>query len=627
MRILLLCLLVGASFGIFSSAAHAVNIGQFADLISDSGPGALANHTLKFTPKVPIGPNAFFQVDFPSDFVMVQATSTFGARNVELYVNGVRRVASTTVSTGIDRVDLTGGAGGSIRYTLAPDASIGANSNLELRIGNHTSVALGPRQVFSTTTGTSTVPADVLPVRNPNTLGVHEIALSIIDGVEIADTNFVVFINRKVTVSGDTTEEIPPERFNGSPTSTVAGTSLNVEISLETNEFAICRFDTASGTPYALQPNFFSNTGLVVHTTVVPVTPNSLAQFFIRCIDDEGNFNIDDYEISFTVSAEPTGTSNTTGSTSGDGTGSGNDGTGSGEGAGGTVGGSDGDTNESGNQTGGGGSGGGGGGGGGGGRGSGGGGGFENSDGPFESGDAQVIISGHAFPGAQVTIMADGQIVDRVRANGQGEYSTTVDEIARGAYTFAIYAEDRNGERTGTFSTSFTVSGARASRLSNINITPTIAVSPDPAEPGETLTFSGFTLPDANVTIETGRTGGANTVTLTATSDGSGFYTTSLETQGFARDTYQVRARAEQPAGDGERTNFSAFEFYGLGQTAEQPLFADLNRDGSVNLIDFSILLFWWQSSGGDSDPPADINQDGTVSLTDFSILLFNWTG
>ena len=50
---------------------------------------------------------------------------------------------------------------------------------------------------------------------------------------------------------------------------------------------------------------------------------------------------------------------------------------------------------------------------------------------------------------------------------------------------------------------------------------------------------------------------------------------------------------------------------------------ADLNRDGKVNLIDFSIMLFHW----GNPDPVADINEDGTVDLTDFSILLFNWTG
>ena len=50
---------------------------------------------------------------------------------------------------------------------------------------------------------------------------------------------------------------------------------------------------------------------------------------------------------------------------------------------------------------------------------------------------------------------------------------------------------------------------------------------------------------------------------------------------------------------------------------------ADINGDGKVNLVDFSILLFHW----GTSDDIADLNEDGKVSLTDFSILLFNWTG
>jgi hypothetical protein len=234
-------------------------------------------------------------------------------------------------------------------------------------------------------------------------------------------------------------------------------------------------------------------------------------------------------------------------------------------------------------------------------------------------------VSGTAYPGSRVTILADGQIVDTVNADSGGDYSVTIDGIARGAYTFGVYAEDDDGNKSSTFSTSFTVSGARASRLSNINITPTIAVDPDPADPGDIIRFSGFALPDATVTLETQRDDGSGKQTLIAVSDGDGEWTTTLNTNGFARGTYQVRARAEQL--DGEKTNFSNYVFYGIGQEAEQPLAPDLNRDGSVNLIDFSIMLFWWQTNGGDSDPPADINQDGTVSLTDFSILLFNWTG
>jgi len=607
------------------NTVEAVNINGYSNTLSDSGPDDFANHAYRFTPLVALGSGAVIEITLPSDFSFVATTTTFAERNVELYIDGVARTSGTTLAAGVDQVEIDRIGTQQIRYTLAPDALIPANSSFELLIGNNTSGSLSAVTTFSTSTGTTTTPADVEPIQNSSTLGLHKIPMEIYDGGLVADARFHIFLNEKVTVTTDTTEEIPPFRFNGAPTSTVGGTTLSVEISLETDELAICKYDVVPGTAYAAQPNTFSNTGFVTHSTVVAVTADSLMSFYVRCLDDEGNFNIEDFLIEFRVSEQPTGTSNTEGDISGDGTGDGNDGTGTGGGAGGSTGVGGGEESTVGSTQGSGGSGGGGGGGSGGNSGTTGGGGFESSDGPFESGDGRITVSGTAYPGAQVIILADGQRVDEVRANGAGDYSVIIDGIARGAYTFGVYAEDDNGTKSSTFSTSFTISGARASRLSNINITPTIAINPDPAEPGETVRFFGYALPDATVTLEHESDDGSDSQTLVAISDSDGEWSVTLDTTGFARGTYQVRARAEQV--DGERTNFSNYVFHGIGQEAEAPLAPDLNRDGSVNLIDFSIMLFWWQTNGGDSDPPADINQDGNVSLTDFSILLFNWTG
>jgi hypothetical protein len=49
----------------------------------------------------------------------------------------------------------------------------------------------------------------------------------------------------------------------------------------------------------------------------------------------------------------------------------------------------------------------------------------------------------------------------------------------------------------------------------------------------------------------------------------------------------------------------------------------DLNCDGSVNLVDFSILLYYW----GATSAKADVNNDGNVNLVDFSIMMFYWQG
>jgi hypothetical protein len=49
---------------------------------------------------------------------------------------------------------------------------------------------------------------------------------------------------------------------------------------------------------------------------------------------------------------------------------------------------------------------------------------------------------------------------------------------------------------------------------------------------------------------------------------------------------------------------------------------ADINRNGSVNGTDLSLLLAAW----GTFNIPADIDQNGIVSGTDLAALLAAWT-
>lgn len=604
---------------------EAINVIEYRDTLSDSGPSEASNHTLEFILNTTAAPGSSIEITPPTDFTIL-ATSTFAERNVELSVNGVPRTAAATASPGIDAVEITPGSPGLIRYTLAPDLTIAAGTRLKIKIGNHTATALMPVTSYSTSTGTTTTPGDIEPIINANTTGVHKVKVEVYDGVRIANADFVIFLNQKVNIPNvDTRETIPPYRFNPAPTSTVGGTTLSVEISLETDEFSICKYDTVPGTDFNLMPNTFSNTGLIFHSNIVMVTPNSVQRFYVRCIDDEMNYNIDDFMIVFTVNELPTGTANSEGSTSGDGTGSGNDGTGTGAGSGGTSGESSGQQPLEGGSSGTGGAGGGGGGGSGGRDGATAGGGFESTDAPYQSGDARVVISGYAYPSSEVGILVDGKFFDTTKAGGTGAYSITLDQIARGVYTFGVYASGPDKTRSSTFSTSFTVTGGRTSALSNVNVAPSILVSPDPVNPGQTLTASGYSLPNATVSIQNGKLRSTITKDVTVTSNASGFWTTTIDTAGFSVGTYQIRAKSVQA--DGVSTNWSEYTFYGVGESADVPINADLNRDGKVNLIDFSILLYWWNSNGGDSDPSADINRDGKVSLTDFSIMLYAWTG
>lgn len=627
-NVVLLLFFAALFSGLLPSLGYAQNVSKYSDTISQSGPLRQSNHTFRLTIKENVAPGGVLTIDFPAGFTVL-ATSSFGVRNVELSVNGVVRSASSTATAVYDGVNIITGDAGGIEYTLNSSTGLSAEDSLVLRVGNITTGSLPVTYTYSTSTGTTTdYLGDIPPIVNSSTTGTHKIDFNFTGagGGGIGGAFSIAMIENIGVGPVDTTETVPPFRFNGLPDGLIGGTTLAVEVSMETDEFAICKWSSASGTAYAAMTNTFDNTGFtqLVHSGNVPVVQDTLNTYYIRCIDDEGNFNIDDFIISFISPPPPDGDPNADGENEGDGSGTGDDGSdgGTGSGSGGSG---------SGSSSGGGGGGGGGGSsagdGGGNDEGSGTGGGFSGDNGPYQDGDAQVIINGYAFPGSTVYAVVDGYLAENVKANSDGKFSLTIEDIARGGYTFGIYALDDADIKSSTFSTAFTVTGGRTSNLSNINIAPSILVTPDPVTPGQTLIISGYAIPNATISLENQKDKvNVSKKQFTTTSNNDGKWSITIDTSNFSVGTYTAKAKAE--ALDGSvYTGYSELTYYGVGQEADGILNADLSRDGKVNLTDFSILLFWWGGDGGNSSPPADINADGRVSLTDFSILLFQWTG
>lgn len=583
-------------FLLSATTASAATITNYSDTISSSAPGVTANHTVNFktTVAVPAGGYVRFTPD-DGDFEIV--TTNFDIDNVALYVatsSGYSmRLATNTPSGTEDGISITPGTSGNIEITLNSTEGIPANARLRLLIGNQTPNAT------STDVG----------ILNPAATGTFAYRITVGDGGSSAEVTGRVAIIEQVRVGDvDTREFIPPVRFNGAPAGDLSGTTLYVQISLETDELAKCRYSFATDTPYFSMSNELTNYFTIVHSKIFAVSTSTSYVFFIRCIDDEGNENTDDYVISFSILPAPEGTPGGSGEGQGTGTGggsgTGSSGSGSGSSAGDGGGSSSGGGGSSGSD----------------------GGGFESSPSPYQSGDGQVTITGYAFPRSEIVVLVDGVIAENSTSDANGSFSVTLDEIARGAYTFGVYAIDKNAVKSSTFSTTFTVTGSRGSTLSNINVMPSIKVTPNPADPNSTLFVSGYAIPNAAITIENQNDKSSVSLkTFTAVSDNNGFWKVDISTSGFNKGTYKIRAKAKQETG--VSTNFSNYTLYGVGEAAAVPRTSDLNRDTKVNLTDFSILLFWWGTAGGASNPPADINGDGKVSLTDFSILIFNWTG
>lgn len=258
-----------------------------------------------------------------------------------------------------------------------------------------------------------------------------------------------------------------------------------------------------------------------------------------------------------------------------------------------------------------------------GGGGTSGGGGGSSGGSTVDLGDTQVSITGRGYPGQTVHVLLDSKEVGTVRANSLGGFDFATN-ASPGTVSMGFWSLDVNRNRSITYSTTFDVTQGAITNVNGVLIPPTLIANDVSINPGETITFSGQTIPNTKVEVHIDD----SKKILTTTSGANGLWTVAYDTNGLSADEHTARARFI--LGSGTLTTESSFSttlqlFVGVDGSAVTP--SDLNRDGSVNLIDFSILIFWWGTAGGDSDPKADISGNGRVGLEDFSILLFNWSG
>lgn len=235
----------------------------------------------------------------------------------------------------------------------------------------------------------------------------------------------------------------------------------------------------------------------------------------------------------------------------------------------------------------------------------------------------RVILQGKAYPGATVNILKDGEAVGIVTADNSAEFSYETTDITPGPTTFGFWAVDGGGVRSITFTTTFQVTQNAVTTVSNIYLPPTISLRSKKVALGEPLDLFGSTAPQVKVSVYVDKEKNPRAY---GTSTAAGIWTATALSAGLTDEAFHaVRAMFETlGAGPQAKSGLSqALNFYVGVQEKAEPGNADLNADGRVNLVDFSILLFHWNTDHA----VADLNADGRVNLTDFSILLFNWTG
>lgn len=582
-------------------------------------------------------PSSLYAADFNNDSGPDFAFANFSDNNLEAaFYNTHSYYYESSASADSDGVEIISNTyNGKITLNLNSSYGIPANSYVRLKIGDNANYdGYGSRRLI-----------------NPMGGGSYKINIETRDNADktIDRANAMIATVEPVIMSGI----IPPIRSNESP---VRGSVLSIGtvqtiLSIHTNSQTNCRFATSSNYvgatttvadynwfhhyTYDTMPGQFEYVGSTTNDTFHRYMWNGLADgryyyAFIRC-----RGNTDDYLVFFSVVSSGTGNENgEEGQTGGGGgggdggSGSGGPGTGGGGGGGGSGGG---DGSGTGGSTGPGGGGSGGGSGGGNGGGSGSGSGAGNLQ-PFppDSTNPEVELSGWAYPSAKVQILKDGKIEKETVSDPSAAFKLLFQSLAQGVYTFGVSAHDSANRPSIVKNTTFWIKKGTKTSVNDIFIPPTIDLNKSIINPGDILEIYGETTPLSAVQIwltpVKENVTDAEIVKADSTSENNGKWKATLNPSDLKLETMEYRIKA--------RTNFTRVGFSdfsstlscGIGVTpaGDSPCDrADLNKDKKRNLIDFSIMMYHWNTN----HTTGDINLDGKVNLIDFSMLMYCWTG
>jgi hypothetical protein len=235
-----------------------------------------------------------------------------------------------------------------------------------------------------------------------------------------------------------------------------------------------------------------------------------------------------------------------------------------------------------------------------------------------------VVINGKAFPNREVRVLVDGNVIGIVQADSKGDFHFESGDTAAGVSSFSLWTDDARGLKSTLLTLTFRVASKSVTTIENVYLSPTIDVDKNQVNKGDTIKIYGESSPTVNVAVHVN----SDVERVATTTSGSlGDWSIAFDTSPLEENFHTVKAMIHLNSASGIiESNFSRSVSFYVGKNVPEkgkcgP--GDLNCDNSVNLVDFSILLYNW----GATDATADINKDGKVGLADFSIMMFYWTG
>jgi hypothetical protein len=245
--------------------------------------------------------------------------------------------------------------------------------------------------------------------------------------------------------------------------------------------------------------------------------------------------------------------------------------------------------------------------------------------GGFNTTPTTVNFSGMAYPSSTITILQNGVVAATTVADPQANFSVSLTNLSTGTYTFDIYADDNNGVKSVSLSFPVYVTSGTIINIGGIFLAPTINVDKSQVERGDTLTVFGQTTPQSSVNI---LFHSDQAIAKSTTSTANGLYSYAVDTTPFDFGNHTAQSKTTRNTQVSAQSRLVPF-IVGLiskkNNNSCGTLIGDLNCDGKVNIIDFSIMAYWFKKP----NPPqkVDLNKDGIVNIIDFSIMTYYWTG
>jgi hypothetical protein len=255
---------------------------------------------------------------------------------------------------------------------------------------------------------------------------------------------------------------------------------------------------------------------------------------------------------------------------------------------------------------------------------SGGGGAVGNTTPPFAFSPnfGEVYFSGVAYPGSSVTLERDGQFLSKTVAGNDAKFQFNISNVTPGTFIYGIWSQDSRGVTSVTNSFSVAVTPGVGTVISGIYLPPTIDTDKSVVKQGDPITILGLSAPNSQISI---LVHSSQELVKTTSSDKNGLWMYVLDTIDLEYGSHDASARWKDTSGTSPLSAAAAFTVGNANvlKRAQTTLPADINGDGKVNAIDFSILAYWYKRPNSPAN--VDLDHDGKVDTRDFSILAYYW--